>query len=345
MKKKLFLLLATTTSLGASAQTMLNLSGSSYYQSFDKIGSGLLKGWEVDSLASSTSKGFAMNFDTNPNAWSNATGKSKNVAAKDTLSSTASTTLQNAARNRALGVRQTTPIDIGVAFTLTISQTQSLSNLNIAFNLQSLDANSKRTTIWQVQYGIGATPSTFTTVSASSTNGLTTGNSTFSNSVVTASFGSALDSQLGPVVIRVVTLNGTVGTNSRATSAIDSFALSWTGTPVVYEPQLISFTPTNNATGVPTATNLVLTFDKNITAGTGKVYLRNMTDKTSISKLTTSSDVIISGKVATVSSLGLALGKAYSVTFDTNAFMSGAFASFGIMDSTAWVFSTINPTI
>ncbi|MEO6833652.1 MAG: choice-of-anchor J domain-containing protein, partial [Chitinophagaceae bacterium] len=42
---------------------------------------------------------------------------------------------------------------------------------------------------------------------------------------------------------------------------------------------------------------------------------------------------------------GLALGKAYSVTFDTNAFMSGAFASFGIMDSTAWVFSTINPTI
>lgn len=345
MKKSLLLLLAATASLGATAQNLLNLSGSSYYQTFDNVGTGLPKGWEVDTGATATSIGNSYGFDTTPTAWNNTSGKATNFAAKDILSSSASASTQSAATNRAMGIRQVSKTNQGVAFTLSLSQTQGLKNFNVAFNLQSLDVASARTSTWEVQYGLGATPSTFTTVSSSSTAGMTTGGSSFTNSVVTASFGSALDSQSGPIVIRIVSLNATSGGGSRASTGIDSFTLSWTGTAVVYEPQLVSFTPANGATNIPTGISLSLRFDKAITAGAGKIYLKNVTDQSSISKLATSTDVAIAGTVATVSNLGLVLGKTYSVTFDTNAFMSGAYASAGLTDTNAWVFSTLNPVI
>jgi hypothetical protein len=347
MKKAYLLIAALMTYASAGAQTVVYLTGSSYFQSFDNVASGLPAGWEIDSAASTTSKGFPIAFDISANNWNNTTGRGKNYAAKAGFTSYSGTpaSAQSAATNRAMGLRQNAGLDKQVAFTVTIAQTLNLSNFNLAFNLQSLDSSSSRISAWVIQYGIGSNPTSFISVSASATNGLATGGNTFKNSIVTASFGSALDSMSGPVVIRVIAQAGTTGSGNRASTAIDSFTLSWTGSPLVYQPQMASLWPANNASNVPAGAVLKIRFDKNVTGGAGNIYIRNITDQTTIAKAASSSDVTVAGDSAIIANAGLVPGKAYYVTFDTNAFKSGGYTSFGLADSTSWTFTTVMPVV
>ena len=204
---------------------------------FDAIGtSGLPAGVYIKQDATSAELGnegtvFNGNFNT-PTAWNQTSLGFKNFASATGLIATSTSTAQNASTNRALGVRQTgtasTGGDPGAAFAFKLENTTGKSNLQLEFRLQSLDGTGAlgRTTTWRVDYGIGADPALFTTVTTNPA-GLTTSFGVFSNTLVTASFGSALNNINQPVWIRIVALAPTSGSGSRASTGIDDVKFSW----------------------------------------------------------------------------------------------------------------------
>lgn len=171
------------------------------------------------------------NFNTGT-AWNQTSLGYKNFASATGLTSTASTTTQNAATNRALGFRQTSTAgaggDPGAAFAFLLPNTTGKTNLQLEFKLQSLDAPATpgRTTTWKVDYGIGAAPTTFTAVTTAPATLFTT-LGTFANTTVTVNFGAALNNISQPIWIRVVTLTGTSGSGSRASTAVDDVKFTW----------------------------------------------------------------------------------------------------------------------
>ncbi len=246
LKQLLYVGLAAGLSLAApTVRAQSTLGTSPYIETFDGLASGLPRGFSVYTLPTATSLGTAptaaqlLLTPGTATAWTNTGAGFKNVASATDLSSTASTAVQVAATNRALGVRQTgafgdaTTAPAGAAFVFQVATTAGKTDFALSFKLQSLDSSPTRTTTWQVDYGLGASPTIFTTVGTSAT----TGGSTFSNTTVTVRFSTALDNQSGPVYIRVAALAPTTGGGSRTTSAIDDFTLTW-NTPTATTPML-----------------------------------------------------------------------------------------------------------
>jgi len=343
--KKIALLL-TGLFVGGIANAQLTLSGTSYTQNFNGIGSGLPTGWYVYTNAEAGSLGndvTGTKYVSTTTRWNWTSGNFRNVASANSFPASVDTTTQNAATDRALGVRQVgytstsfPGTDSGAAFVLQLANTNGLTNFQASFKLQSLDTSSPRTTTWKVDYGFGATPTTFTTATITGTN--TTGNKTYSNNTINVNFGSALDNQAGPIWIRIVTLNMSTGSGNRPTSAIDDFMMTWSNSSP--NPSIASMTPANNATNVPANTNLTITFDKAVTKGTGNIVVKNETDQTMSTIAVSSSNVTINNKVVTVTSLNLLNSKTYHVTIDANAFDSAGFFFAGISDTTMWKFTT-----
>ena len=222
--------------LGARAQVALGTSP--YTQNFDNLASGLPAGFSVYTGATATSLGTAptaAQLILTPGAataWTSTSGGFKNYASAIGLPNSTPTATQTTAPNRALGVRQTGSFgdgpNVGPAFVFQIANTTGKTDFALRFKLQSLDSTiatasaTGRTTVWRVDYGLGATPTAFTQVGSTATTG-----PFFSNGTLTASFGGALDNLAGPVWIRIVAPIGTTGGGSRPSSAIDDFALSW----------------------------------------------------------------------------------------------------------------------
>lgn len=243
----LWLFLTALAICSTHLQAQVTLGSSPYQQNFDNIGLSLPEGWVVGTGATSTSLGTPVSFVAAATAWNSTSGNFRNVASATGLTSGASSTIQNQSSNRALAVRQTGSFgDNSAAFSFQLANTSGKTNFAISFRLQSLDVSSPRTATWLLQYGIGASPSTFETVATQPVT-LRTGNSTFTNEEVTASFGNALNNLSGPVWIRVVTLTNTFTSGNRPTTGIDDVSLSWSGTDV---PNILpsetnfSFSPT-----------------------------------------------------------------------------------------------------
>jgi hypothetical protein len=243
MKKALLSL--ALLALTATGFAQVTLSGTSYTQNFNGIGSGLPTGWRVYSKATPTALGTVASLttatttsiwaDTSCGANNVTSGGFKNYASANAMSMGSTCTAQQAATDRALGVRQvsytsaTNPgLDSGASFVFVISNTTGLTGFNMSFKLQSLDTSSPRTTDWNVDYAVGSTTS-FTTLTTSPAS-LSTGNNAFSNTTVTASFGTALDNKSSNVYIRISALTLSSGSGNRASTAIDDFSLTWTGT-------------------------------------------------------------------------------------------------------------------
>ncbi len=208
----------------------LPLTTSPYTQNFDGISAGLPAGFyaKIGSTASSIGTGDMTAFGGwAPTVWSNTSAGAKNFASATGLTATADATVQAAASNRAFGIRQTssTGYDPGSAFVVLLNNTTGKSNFQLSFQLQSLDNSVGRSATWQVEYGLGDTPTSFTTVTSSPAT-LTTSNS-FGATNVTVNFGSALNNLSQKVWIRIVTLSTATGTGNRPSSAIDDFQLSW----------------------------------------------------------------------------------------------------------------------
>lgn len=122
-----------------------------------------------------------------------------------------------------------------------------------------------------------------------------------------------------------------------------TFTTSGSGT-TVYNPFATAFSPNNGATNVATTATLSATFDRNITANAaGNIYIKNLTDNTSITKSATSSDVTISGKTVTIANAGLLQSKTYAIQIDSAAFDTAGYKYAGIYDTTTWKFKTAVP--
>ena len=236
----------------ATAQVIL--SGTSYNQNFDNIGTALPTGWTVRTSATATALGNVATLATAAADWKNIGGGFKNYASADGLNAASTVTEQNVNTDRSLGVRQTNGLgDPGAAFVLQLNNTAGLTGFLMSFKLQSLDNTSTRTTTWRVDYAVGAAPTTFTAVGTTST----TGGSTFSNNTLTIDFASALDNISQPVWIRIVAVTGSSGSGNRASTGIDDVQLNYSNNGTVTTN--VSVTPGNNLAEPATNGNFNIT--------------------------------------------------------------------------------------
>ncbi len=211
------------------SMAQLTLTSSPYTQDFNGIENGLPTGWTVRTSATATSLGTAQTFVTTKTGWGSSTGQFANVAsANPPATSSDNTTAQDNNTDRAPGVRQSGSFgDPGAAFVLEIGNTIGLTDFTLEFKLmQVASAASGRTTTWNVDYGFGTTPTSFTNASTTPAT-LTTALTTWGTTNVTVDFGNALDNQSGKVWIRIVTKSNTSSTGARPHTAIDDFSLSF----------------------------------------------------------------------------------------------------------------------
>ena len=238
----LFLLLFVT----GSAFGQVTLTGSSYTQDFDAIGTALPTGWTVRTGATASALGSTATLNTAKTAWSDTAGTFKNFASADALTSTSNATAQSNSTDRALGVRQSGSFgDPGAAFVLQLANTTARTSFSLSFKLQSLDNTSGRTTTWRVDYGLGTSPSAFTAVASSPTT-ITT-SPTWGSTNVTVTLPAALENQTGNVWIRIVTIVASSNSGNRPSSAIDDVNLTWSA--ACANPTVSSTTSVANNTG------------------------------------------------------------------------------------------------
>lgn len=251
----------------ASAQP-LTLTGTNYYQSFDTItGGGLPSEWSVrEGNVNTTSLGnlVAFNTDSGTDVWSTNSGKFYDLAGASNNGTvfvgTESAAIQNAATNRCVAVRVTaafgdTNATGGVAFALEIASTTNLGSFGIDLDFLLLNIQG-RSNIWTVEYGLGNSPTSFTSVGSYTALSSNAPAGVFGATHKSFSFGTALDNQPGPVWIRIADdtlitspLNSG-GSGSRPMVGIDNVNLSWAAVAPVTNPAVITSQPasvTNNA--------------------------------------------------------------------------------------------------
>ncbi len=222
--------IAEATAAGSSTRAgVVILTGSSYVQTFDVLGTGtgaatLPAGWDVRTAATGTSLGAPV-ATVAKQTWATNTKGFLNVASATLLSSTASSTTQGNASNRALGVLQASDFgDPGAAFNFQFDS-RGLSLSSASFKLMMLDAESRSTT-WWVQYGLGVKPTAFTTIGTWSDPGAW-GPTDFT---IGADPLAAMSDQES-VWFRVAALTATTGTGARDTIAIDDFQITFVPEP------------------------------------------------------------------------------------------------------------------
>ncbi|MEO6001661.1 MAG: ExeM/NucH family extracellular endonuclease [Opitutus sp.] len=221
------------------AQTPL-LAGT-YVQTFDAIGGGAPAGWGIYTGATASSLGTAATLNTAAASWASTTGQWANFAAAGSFLGTETVAAQAAAPNRALGIRQTGSFgDPGASAAFNFS-TLGLQISSISFFAQLLSVQT-RSTVWSLQYGVGAAPVSWTTI------GTFSDPAVFGATTLTAAgFGTNLDNQPN-VWLRIVALAGSTGSGSRDTFGIDDFTIV-AGVPggdiapsIITEPQSLSVT-------------------------------------------------------------------------------------------------------
>ena len=232
MNARKLIALCAAVLLALCAESQLALTGTSYLQNFDGLDSGLPAGWTVNTNASATGVGSAAGFATIHTNWGNSTGAFGNYASTTNNAGmaflgTEGTTSQSACLNRALGIRQTAAFgDPGAAFVLNIANTTGMANFQLGLDFLMLSVQS-RSTVWTLDYSVGNNPARFTPLATFADPGV------FGTTHKDISLGTALDGKGSNVWIRVVALNGSTGSGSRDTFALDNFSLSWTTAPVI----------------------------------------------------------------------------------------------------------------
>jgi len=303
----------------------VTLTGTSYAQDFDGIGSGLPTGWTVRTGATTAFLGTPATLTTAATAWNNTSGGFKNFASADGLSSSAKTEDQNDSHDRALGVRLTQDFgDPGAAFVLQLSKTKGFKDFTLSFKIQSLDVESPRIAVWSVDYATGAsTDNSFTSVTTTPDT-LTLGGKVFSSTDVSVNFGSALNDIDDVVWIRIVVLSATTGSGNRPSVGIDDYTLSYSALNDTQPPSLVpaNLIPADNATDVDINTTLTIPFDENIQKGTGNIRVKRADDDSDYLVIDViSSDVSVTNATATVTlPSNLNFSTDYYVNIDAGAF-------------------------
>lgn len=224
--RNFLLLTAVSTLLTSVSQAQTIISGSGYTQNFNAIGSGLPTDWTVRTGATTTALGTTESLTTAATSWGDTAATFKNFAASTSLTSSASVATQSGSADRALGIRQGASFgDPGASFNFNFS-TAGVQVASISIDLMMLSVQGRSTT-WSIQYGIGTTPASWTTIGTYTDPG-TFGATNFT--ITNGTFGTNLDNQAN-AWFRVVTTDATTGSNNRDSFGIDNFSIA-----VVPEP-------------------------------------------------------------------------------------------------------------
>jgi len=133
------------------------------------------------------------------------------------------------------------------------------------------------------------------TVATSASGNALNGNSLFAIKNATVTLNVPAGSRL---VIRWRDLNSL---GSDDLNAVDSLTMVFStnvAPPVSFRPAIVTLTPADNATNVGITGNLAIAFDRQVTKGaTGNIYIKNVTNNTTVTKAVTSSDVTVAGIV------------------------------------------------
>lgn len=213
----------------AARAAIVTLTGSSYAQTFDTLGTGsgaaiLPAGWDVRTDASATSLGSA-GVTVVKQTWGDNAKGFLNVASATLLSSTTSTTAQGTSANRAMGVRQASDFgEPGAAFCFQFDS-RGLSLTAGSLMLMMLDVEGRSST-WSIQYGLDAAPTSFVTIGSWSDPG-TWGTTPFTIDVASL---QAMSDQAS-VWFRIAALDASTGTGFRDTIAIDDFRITFVPEP------------------------------------------------------------------------------------------------------------------
>lgn len=210
----------------SSAFAQFTLTGTAYVQNFNSLSSGLPSGWQVATGATASSLGTTASFTNTATSWSDTGGSFKNFAASTSLAAGATAATQSASADRALGIRQTGTFgDPGAAIQFNFNSTGlALSSFSVDLMMLSVQP---RSTTWSIQYGIGDTPTAFSTLGTYTDPGVF-GSTAFS--ISGTGLLTALSNQ-SSVWIRFVALNESTGTGNRDSFAIDNFTLTYTAIP------------------------------------------------------------------------------------------------------------------
>lgn len=283
MKNKNLLFVASLVVTGflaarpAAAQPIV-LSGTNYSQNFDSLSSGLPQAWNTYSTATSTTQGNIAVYHSSPTNWSQTSALFWNMASLTNSDGSAvptnSTTAQQSnVLNRVIGIRQTgtanTGGDPGASIAVELNDTTIGSSFNVSFDWLQL-ADATRTTVWELDYGLGSTPSLYTKI-AQWTNGGQLPSQIVTNYIgvtnLSFSFGSALDNQNQNVWIRIAALNATTGSGSRCGFGFDNFNLTWSPPVLVTNPIVITAQPQNTTNNAEDTASLSVSV-----TGTAPVY-------------------------------------------------------------------------
>jgi len=250
--------------------------GTSYTETFDSIGTALPTGWAVRTGATSSARGTSQVFTTTAATWSASTGAFKNLASADGGASGDSTTTQSGRTDRTLGIRQTSTFgDPGAAFELELANTTGRSGFALSVKHQMLSVQSYSTT-WTVQYS--------TTGTSWADLGTYIDPGVWGSASSNYNFGSNIDNNSGPVLIRVVALAPASGSSSRDTYGIDDFVLTWSTAPSVTSSAATSIGAT------------AATLNGNVTAdGGATITERGFVYKTSPGVAITDNKMVVSG--------------------------------------------------
>jgi len=129
-------------------------------------------------------------------------------------------------------------------------------------------------------------------------------------------------------------------------TVLSGSASATTTAPDMTAPAIDTLSPTDNSPDVPVDSNLVVTFDEDIAAGSGVVTIKNLSDSTqSTIDITDDTQVSIAGPVLTIDPTSdLAEDKDYAIRIDATAIddlVANSFAGIGV--DTTWNFSTPAP--
>ncbi len=110
-------------------------------------------------------------------------------------------------------------------------------------------------------------------------------------------------------------------------------------------PVVTGLTPSTSSTEVAVSSDLMVTFDEVIVAGTGNIIIKNLTDSTQIAIPVGDAQVTVEGVFLTISpAQPLVAGKAYAIQIEATAIDDTTGDSFaGIDDDVTWNFNTVVP--
>lgn len=226
-KLQIALLVVASAALVPATSAQITLSGTSYTQDFDSIGSGLPTGWSVFNSATLGSLGTATTFSSTATNWSAArvAGEVFRNSSSSNIASSSSSTNQANNSNRALGWRPNLAGEREGAITLQISNTLGFNNFSVSLDIFTFNDVSAVAT-YDFEYRIGDTGN-FTKLGSTYTTGAAFSSATFTADSVAL---SALNNQADTVYFRVRGTTST-GTGSLDGVAIDNFSLNFTAIP------------------------------------------------------------------------------------------------------------------